>query len=147
MHTSIKIPCTLIPTNNVNLILPNSAIEEVIVSDAIKPLPHTPSWITGSICWHNQNINIVTFDQPHVTDETNRSGKHIIVVVRNPSADNNRAFFGILAKNMPQVIEANTQNIDRNLRPENTHTHAKSYVYINGKDAIIPDIDLLNREA
>jgi len=143
MDASIKIPCTLLPVNKHNLLLPNSAIAEVIVCGGLESPAKSPAWLIGSTTWQNQIIHIIAFDKFISSEKSTGSDKNTVVIVRNPSIDsidNSPAFFGILVKNIPQVIEANSHNIDKNMHPNISHPHAKSYIIIKNLDAIIPDI-------
>ena len=143
MNVSIKIPCTLIPVKRFNLLLPNSAIAEVIVTNEIQTVPDAPPWLYGTVNWQNHNIKIILFDQIDTQDIRPEPHKSVITIIRNPVPNSKPAFLGILVRKTPQVLDANSHNLDRNLHPKNNHSCAISYATINGKDALIPNIESL----
>lgn len=140
MDTSIKISCTLIPVSKHSLLLPNSAIAEVLICGELTPPADSPSWLCGILNWQNHDVCVIDFDIIGSTDKSAPISKNTVVIVRNPANEKQTPFFGILAKSIPQVIEANSRNIDRNLHPKNPHSHATSYINISNTEAIIPNI-------
>jgi len=155
MDTSIKIPCALIPLNQCQLLLPTSAIAEILYCDELKVTDHTLPWLFQLTDWQNQAIRVIDFEKINSPDQTILNTKNIVVIVRKindrakqdadaGSSDTDHCgFFGILAKNTPQIVEANSRNLDRNLHPKNTLSHVKCHIDINHTQAIIPDIPSL----
>ncbi|MDH3327495.1 MAG: chemotaxis protein CheW [Gammaproteobacteria bacterium] len=143
MDVSIKIPCTLVPVRKFNLLLPNSAIAEVIVSSALELPTNAPQWLYGIVKWQEYNVHVIEFDKIDLAQNIPNNKKSIILVLRNPSPTNKVPYIGILAKSIPQVIDVNSRNIDKNLHPQITHSHAKSYVIVNKKDGVIPNVESL----
>ncbi len=152
MDTSLKIPCTLIPTNGHNLLLPNSGIAEVIICNKLASFTTTskiPHWVIGVLHWQEQNVYIIDFngiDNHDSIINRKENAKRTIVIIRNSSKENSTnkvAFFGIIINGTAKVIEVNSLNIDKNRYPETSHSHAISYVDINHIEAIIPNIPAL----
>ena len=143
MVASIKIACTFVPVRKFNLLLPNSAIAEVIVSQSLEKKINSPQWLLGTTQWQNEEIDIIGFDKIDSSDDSPENLKSIIIIVRNPSITGAMRHFGIMTKNRPHIVEANSHTLDKNLHPRASHSHAKSYVVINGKEALIPNIELL----
>ena len=146
---SIKIPCTLIPVKRFNLVLPNSAVAEVISRKEINQEKANQVWLLGTIEWQNDKIPVIEFDKIDEADQESEYTKYTIIIVRNclPGNENNNRIehFGILAKSMPQVIEANAHSIGKELHPQISHSQAKSYLTFHGKAALIPDIESIVR--
>jgi len=84
MDSSLKVSSTLINTGQQNLVLPNSAIAEVLVTNELLVSDEQPSWIAGYIRWDNKEIQVVTLDQFEAIPPTNENSGHIILVIRNP---------------------------------------------------------------
>jgi len=140
MDSSIRVPCTLIPVYGNNLLLPNSAIAEVLVCEEILKQENQPQWCLGQIRWDNRAIDVVSFERIEVPTKQILTQRYIILIIRNPEADSAPPYFGFLATQIPQIVQANSSTLYKDLQPANTHTCAMSYVSINGKHAIIPDI-------
>lgn len=140
MDSSIRVPCTLIPIYGSNLLLPNSAIAEVLVCEEILKQENQPQWCLGQIRWDNRAIDIISFERIEVPTKQILTKRYIILIIRNPEADAAPPYFGLLATQIPQIVQANSSTLYKNLQPTNTHSCAMSYVSINGKSAIIPDI-------
>lgn len=158
MDSSIIIPCTLVPVKKHNLLIPNSAIAEVIISDKLEAPDNAPKWLPGLVKWQDQDIFVIEFDAIDSDAISANNNKNTVLVIRNliendpiekhseehspthTPTNNQIMYFGILAKSVPQIVEANSHSIDRNLHPKFNHSLARSYININGIEAIIPNI-------
>ena len=137
---SQKVNCTLVPVQGFNLLIPNACIEEVLIRSDIKTNEGGSPGCIGWITWSNQSLPLISFENIDEKIGYTLGKKSIIVLLRHFSKDSNIIYFGILANQIPQVIQANTQTLDKQLTPNSTHSYALSYVSISGKPAIIPDI-------
>lgn len=158
MDTSIKIPCTLIPTGRYQLLLPNSAIVEVLTCSELTPpkQAHTstnagiPTWLLGTLSLQDQPISVINFDAIEANAVSNDQKKNTIVIIRNTvtnasSSKHYQPYLGIYADRIPHILEVRSQNIERELHPQHTHSQAIGYIDIQGMTAIIPNIpSLLN---
>jgi len=147
--TSINVACTLIPVQGYHLLLPNHCISEVLMCSNIEDY-HSPShWCIGQVPWMHEKRPIVSFEKLEANIQLANKKKSIIIILQLPTSgsgpgsqsSNNEMFhFGLLANRIPQVVQANEQSLDREINPTNPHHYAMSYVMINGKPALIPDI-------
>ena len=140
MDSSLKISCTLIHTGQHYLILPNSAIAEVLVTSVLNTNEQQPTWGAGQIEWDYQIVPLISFDQLESELQRNNTGKHIILIVRNPVTNGRPAYFGIIASSIPQIVQANSSTLKKNLQPKSLHRYALSYILFNGRPALIPDL-------
>jgi len=139
--TSLKTACTLVPAQSFNLLIPNCCIAEVLIHTIISSSSPDNSWYIGNTLWNGEEIPIISFEKLDPAYSFKQKDKSIIVIVNYPSPDKSKIFhFGIMANQFPQVVQANNQTIDRELNPKNSHQYALSYVYIDGKSALIPDL-------
>ena len=138
---SLTIACTLVPIQHFDLLVPNNCVAEVLRSTKIDDNLSTNPWHIGNALWNDQEIPIISFEKLDSEYNFIQKDKSIIVVISYPASSSSKNVnFGIIANQFPQIIQANSQSIDRELTPQSQHSHALSYVYIDGKSALIPDI-------
>jgi len=140
MDASPKISCTLFQTGQHNLVLPNSAIAEVLVTTDLATTENKPTWNAGEIRWDRRKIQVVSLDHLASPIKESKKTEYIILVIRNPIPNSPPAYFGIVASAIPQIVLANSSTIHKNLQPTNLHEYSMSYVLLNGRPAMIPDI-------
>ena len=131
-----KIPCTLIPQGEVNLLVPNSAIQEVLKTDLLAADSNEAQTIIGKIRWNGQDLKIFSSNTKYnKANLTNKSA--IIVVLKSPDTEQNMGFF---ASQSPKSLRANQRSLSDDNSPTYINTYALRYVYIEGTAAIIPDL-------
>jgi len=141
MDSSLKVSCTLIQAGPHYLILPNSAIAEVVVTKEFSHKSDHPTWSAGQTQWDNQNVELISFE--HLGSKSGRHAEgssHIVLIIRNPIPHSQPKYFGVIASTIPQIVQANSSALRKDLRPSLLHDYSMSYVLINGRPAIIPDI-------
>jgi len=138
--SSISVACTLIPIQGYNLLLPNQCIAEILIRSEIKNASSLHSWCIGEVNWFEEMLPIVLFERLETPTKLTPGKKNIIVAVQFPINNSEDIRFGIVANHTPQVIRANNQTMDREINPKKTHDYALSYISINGKSALIPDL-------
>jgi len=140
IDSSINVACTLIPIQGYNLLIPNHCIAEILIRAEIKHFNSPHSWRIGEVDWYEEKLPIIHFEKSEATAKLNPGKKNIIVAIQFPINKTEIIHFGILANQTPQVIQANNQTMDREINPRKTHNYALSYVLINSKSALIPDL-------
>ncbi len=144
MDHTIKIPCISVPVRGHTLLLPNSAISEVIIiKEQIQQFKDMPRWSVGYINWQNEKVFILSFDQIDHESNYSTKNKHLCLIIKNPDLTSALRHIALIAEDTPQIVQANSQSIDRNLHPQSLHSCALSYATINSNAVILPDISKL----
>jgi len=141
MDSSPKISCTLFQAGQHNLVLPNSSIAEVLVTTDLTTTVDLPRWYAGEIKWDQRKIQVVSLDHLPSPLKNSERPEYIILIIRNPTPNSPPTYFGIIASAIPQIVLANSSTIRKNLQPTNLHEYSMSYVLLNGRPAMIPDIE------
>lgn len=125
MNSNI-IPCVLLPLEDRNLILPSTAISEIIPFEKTTPISDAPTWLLGILTWRGIHIPLTHIDQIESHLAWRGIQKNIplekikkwrIAVInriqsntQNALKENNQyPFFSIVLKGMPKLYRI-TQN-------------------------------------
>lgn len=131
-----KIPCTLIPQGEIKLLVPNSAIQEVVKTDLLASDANDAPAIIGKIHWNDQDLKIFSsnakYNKASLIDKS-----AIIVILKSPDTEQNMGFF---ASHSPKSTRANQRSLSDDNSPTYINTFALRYIYIEGTQAIIPDL-------
>jgi len=140
LNSSINVACTLIPIQNYNLLVPNQCVAEILIRPEIKCFSSPDTWHIGEVNWLKETLPIVLFEKLEVPAKAILSEKNIIVAIQFPLNNTEIIRFGVLANHTPIVVQVNNQTMDREINPRKTHNYALSYVSVNEKSALIPDL-------
>lgn len=139
----LKVACILLPARQFQLLLPATAVAEILHNASFKPTQHAPSWLCGVTNWHNKSLLTVAPDA--LDSELTRpvEKKNIVAVFRNPHPQSKIQHLGIVVSRMPGLITASARNITNDPSPARLHRFAASYVRADGEPAFIPDLKAL----
>ena len=138
-----KVHCALAPMPAESLLLPTSAIAEVIKYVEPSPLSSTPQWFLGQIDWENRQVPVVSYaalisgQEPGEISSTNR-----IMIVKSLSDSARMPYLGILISDIPSLISVQQDEVVHT-GDERKSLGVFCHVRVQERAAVIPDLDRL----
>jgi chemosensory pili system protein ChpC len=94
-----------LPLSDRRLLVPNTALAELVLSRTLQPIEGAPSWLLGSLIWRGLSLPLICF-------EGASSGLHVplerhsrIAVLNSLSADSQRRFIAVLLQGIPHSLK------------------------------------------
>lgn len=153
------LPCLMLPLRHTNIVLPSSAVAEIVSYEAPKQVEDQPKWLLGIFSWRGVPIPLTqleTMDSPLAwnglsSQKDTDSNKSYIAVVNRPKKMNhdipqeaNRyPFFAILLGGAPKLCRAYEEGIKllTQFPPEDKHFFME--IKIQNDKALIPRLQNL----
>lgn len=136
--------CLLIPLESEKIILPNTAVAEVITYVNPEPIDNAPDWLLGKISWRDQVIPLLSYESASGMERTGQSARRIAVLnTLNGSA--NLPYIAIIIQGIPQLRLIQEDSVSDEALPE-THEQRQAIaatVKLNDEVVLIPDLDNL----
>lgn len=136
--TSVR--CMLLPLNSLNLLIPNSAVAEIIGYSMPRKLPDTSDWFSGVVLWRGVYLPVVAVEQMCSIDTAQAGPRARIAVIYNPEPDPDLPYLGIHMQDIPRAYLADADSMesstDQGLSP-----YLLSRVDAEQHDRAIPDFD------
>jgi chemosensory pili system protein ChpC len=138
-----QLRCQLIPLSNTEMVLPNTAVAEVIDYQKATAVESAPGWLRGTIAWRGLNIPLVSL-------EAAIAGKSIaagstqgfrIVVLNGIAGNTDLPFYAIESRGIPHLVSLGEGNIFDADDDVPTSKFCLRYVTINSGRALIPNLD------
>jgi len=132
----------LIPLEGLRLVLPNTAIAEIVSFKKIDlPEHEVPEWILGIVTWRELRIPLIAFEVANgQLDKTPSVNKNTRIVVLNTVTGSEQLhFYGMVVQGIPRLIgldNSNTQDAPDQLE---LNPFELRKVLIDGNVAVIPD--------
>ena len=142
MTETREIRALLAPIHDNGILVPGSAVAEVIDYAQPDPFADAPDWLLGELEWNAWQIPVVHF--AHLigaTPETTVPPRSRILVVKSLAESSNVGYIGLIITGMPRLRTVTTGNLAES--EEETSLGVFSHVTVEDQPAIIPDLDAL----
>ncbi len=156
---STIVPCLMLPLRYKNIILPSSAVAEVISYETPKKVEDLSKWLLGVLTWRGVPIPLTqleTMDTPLAwntssqdTEDTPKKS-YVAVINRlqkmnhdNPQEANRYPFFSILVEGVPKLYRAYEEGIKLLTQLPSEDKHFLMEVKIQNDRAFIPHLESL----
>ena len=136
----IEVRGQIIPLDGMYMVLPNTAIAEVVSYSEPDPMENKPDWMLGNINWRGATIPLIGFETISA-QKTSQINERCRIIMLNSIDNNDRMpFYGILSQDIPRLININESIIqeDTNVKGQPSN-YVLSHTVIDGQQAIIPD--------
>ncbi|MGD2171233.1 MAG: chemotaxis protein CheW [Gammaproteobacteria bacterium] len=108
---STSVRCMLLPLKSLNLLLPNSAVAEIIGYSAPRELTGTSDWFAGVVLWRGVYIPVVAVEQMCGVDTAEVRPRARIAIIYNPEKDPELPYLGIHIQDIPRAYLAEADSM------------------------------------
>lgn len=125
------------------LLLPNTAVAELVAYRHVQPAENSPNWLLGQISWRDLNLPLLSFEAAS-SDATVVTERARVVIVNAIGGRPKFRYFGLLIQGIPR-----STRIDESLLSEQDETLLPlelDAVNIEGEIAKIPDLIALEQK-
>ena len=149
-----EIPCLLVPNQGFRLVLPNTAIAEVIGWHIPEP-QHTANsdWLLGFFEWREQRLPLLSI---HIAEQTPAPHQPFskIAILNTVSDDLGFQYYGLAICGIPKLVRVNrdetsicaTEANPSVKAPELSLVTSGINVMFSGENAWLPDLDQVERQ-
>ena len=135
-----EIRCILAPLTDGQLLLPNSAIAEVLAFTQPEPFRQGPPWLLGEMAWQGWQVPVICFEQ--ITDKSRRSAvtpKSRILIIKTLGESTQVNYIGLLTQGLPSLTRVTLETLEEKQVDELPGV-VFSKVGIDDQEALIPDL-------
>ncbi|MEO7558446.1 MAG: chemotaxis protein CheW [Gammaproteobacteria bacterium] len=143
IDTQTAVRSQLIPIEGDNLILPNTAIAEVIFYVEPEAISTAPEWVLGRLDWRDRSIPLISFELACEQAKPARDPRSKIVVINTIGGNPEINFFAIVTQGLPQLLLIDESKIAPIEHEIEASPLILGRVIVNGEPAIIPNLDAL----
>jgi chemosensory pili system protein ChpC len=108
--TSVR--CMLLPLTSLNLLVPNSAVAEIIGFSTPRPLADCSDWFAGVVLWRGVYVPIVAVEQMCDIATAAVGPRTRIAVIFNPEKDSELPYVGIHMQDIPRAYLADPDSTE-----------------------------------
>ena len=146
-QAKLMVRSQLIPLDGMRLVLPNTAIAEVISFQNPEPVADSPDWLLGTINWRGVEIPVIAFETACAEVKVSPSKSSRITVLNALSENAGIHFYGIMAQGIPRLISLDESIIhDASDIEGQPQAYVLRHTIIDGQQVIIPDQNAIEHE-
>jgi len=108
--TSVR--CMLLPLTSLNLLVPNSAVAEIIGYSSPRPLANCSDWFTGVVLWRGVYVPVVAVEQLCDIAVASVGPRARIAMIYNPEKDNELPYLGVHMQDIPRAYLADPDSTE-----------------------------------
>lgn len=143
VHSKDTMHCLLMALQEVKILLPNTAVAEVIGYTTPEVVENGPDWLLGDIIWRDEKVPLLCFELIGGIAKQDPVASRIAVL--NTLNGNPRLpYFALLIQGIPQLRLIQESNIVVAETDEEADVVAAS-IDLSGESVLVPDLDRLEQ--
>ena len=139
--TPAEVRCLVIPLHERSLLLPNTAVAELIGYRDPEPFIDVEPWLLGEVAWHRRSIPVVDFERLIGSAPRRGSVRQRIIVCYAADPALAWPLVGFIAQAVPRLLRVERDVIQAASRPLRDDSPVQMTLQIDGQAYLVPDVD------
>jgi chemosensory pili system protein ChpC len=142
-----ELRAVLIPTGSERLLLPNSAVSEVIDYREPQALEDAPRWVLGTVLWRQRTFPVISAERL-LDDNFDPTAPRLRIALCHSITSSRRfPFVGLVSRGIPRLVRATEATLEETVEPPlDPAWPMLAQVYVNDVYALIPDMARIERQ-
>lgn len=135
-----EIRTIMAPLTNGHVLLPNSAVAEVLGFTPPESFKQSPPWLLGELAWHDWQVPIISFEQ--LVSKKERSSvtpKSRILIIKTLGESTQVNYIGLVIQGLPKLKKVTESTLVEQPSDDLPNT-LFSRVSIDELEAVIPEL-------
>lgn len=112
MSESQTVRCMLLPMSSINLVIPNSAVAEIIGYSEPRRLDDSSDWFLGVVLWRGAYVPVISVEQMCGIDSVHIVPRSRIGIIYNPEKDDDLPYIGLHMQDIPRAYLAEVDKME-----------------------------------
>jgi chemosensory pili system protein ChpC len=130
----------LLPLTSLNLLIPNSAVAEIIGYSIPRRLPETSEWFPGVVLWRGVYVPVVEVEALCNLGAAQVGPRTRIAIIYNPAKDAEIPYLGVHMQDIPRAYLAEADSMEAG-SDEGLNPYLLTRVDDDQLSRVIPDFD------
>jgi chemosensory pili system protein ChpC len=143
--TAKEIRSILAPLTNAHVLLPNSAVAELLSFTSPEPFKQGPPWLLGEMVWRGWQVPVISYEQlVNRSDSNTVTSKARILIVKTLGESTQLNYIGLVIQGLPKLKKITADNLIE-AQTEELPGPVFSKITIDDVTAFIPELGDLTR--
>ncbi len=140
-----EIRTIMAPLTEGHVLIPNSAVAEVLAYTPPEAFKQAPAWLLGELAWHGWQVPVINYLQL-IDDGAEQiiTRKTRILVIKTLGESTQLHYLGLLIQGLPHLKKVSAKTLVEK-QQDGLHGALFSKVMIDDETALIPELGFLTR--
>jgi len=143
MNNQYVLRAQLIPLNGATLLLPNTAVAEVVHFNDVEATPSTPSWVYGMINWRGLSLPLLSMEGLLEMDVLPLNKEKRIIVLNSLDNNQDMPFIAIVSDGNPHLIKLHEDTMGDELMEEHSSHYIHTVSVYRDRRVLVPDLNAI----
>ena len=130
----------LLPLTKDTLLLPHSAMIEILPEREILPIDNSPEWVLGEVEWNNERIPLLALEVAFGSELPKKQRRSRLIILSFLSDSNQYKYLAIRATGVPRLVQLEAENLVADELKGVPSKFVEMYGSLNGKKVIVPNM-------
>jgi len=132
----------LLPMSSINLLIPNSAVAEIIGFSEPRRLDDSSDWFLGIVPWRGVYVPVISVESMCGLDTVHIGPRSRIGIIYNPEKDDQLPYIGLHMQDIPRAYLAESDKMESG-SDDNLNEYLLSRVDDDEFSRAIPNLDAI----
>ncbi len=137
-----SVRCMLLPMSSINLLIPNSAVAEIIGYSEPRRLDDSSDWFLGIVPWRGVYVPVISVESMCDVDTVHVGPRSRIGIIYNPEEDEQLPYIGLHMQDIPRAYLAESDKMESG-SDDNLSEYLLSRVDDDQFSRAIPNLDAM----
>lgn len=137
--------CLLMPFSGFNVLIPNTAVAEVVTYDAPRAVDQAPAWLKGFTSWRGKSVPVVSLEALLGLNEMPPASQARLIIFNALGEGKAIPFLAMVAQGIPRLIALKEENLHYVPGVSKQETGVLTRLLVDGNPVVVPDLERLEK--
>lgn len=137
--------CLLLPVTDTRLLLPNTAVAEVVGYSSVRSADSGPGWFVGDVSWEERRVPLLSYEGACGDLPPEPSPRSRVALCYNIGERLDQDFLGVVTQGHPHLVRVERSIVELLGSAASEDTATLCHIKVGGSPAVIPDLVYLEK--
>lgn len=144
-ESELVVRCLLMPFQGFNVLIPNTAVAEVIVYDKPRAVEQVPTWLKGFTSWRGRSVPVVSLEKMLGSAEGVPGSQARLIIFNALGEEGTVPFIAMVAQGIPRLHALKEENLHHVPGERKQETGVLARLLLDGNPVVVPDLEVLEK--
>lgn len=142
----VVVRALLMPFNNYNVLMPSTAIAEVVAYEKPVAAAQGPAWLKGFYSWRGRSVPVIDYEKIQGLPQAAAVAHQARLIIFNALGDSGTlSFLAMVAQGIPRLMVLKEANLHHLPGEQKLALGVYAHLLVDGNPAVVPDLELLEK--